>query len=74
MSFARLARMTGPALTLLGVALLPACSMRQVYDAGQAWQQQECSRIADLPERKRCMASLSYDDYQRQAAAAKGVK
>lgn len=45
-----------------------ACSSRQAYDSGQAWQRNECGRIPDTQERQRCMnsASTSYDTYQRQ--------
>lgn len=48
--------------------LTSACSSRQAYDSGQAWQRNECNRIADAQERQRCMnsASTSYDSYQRQ--------
>lgn len=48
--------------------LTSACSSRQAYDSGQAWQRNECGRIADTQERQRCMgsASTSYDSYQRQ--------
>ena len=39
--------------------LTSACTSRQAYDSGQAWQRNECQR---------CMgsASTSYDSYQRQ--------
>ncbi|QQB32341.1 hypothetical protein I6I07_16750 [Achromobacter deleyi] len=49
--------------------LTSACSSRQAYDSGQAWQRNECGRIADTQERQRCMgsaSSTSYDSYQRQ--------
>ena len=53
---------------------LAACSSEQLYGAGQAWKQQECSKIADAAERGHCMGSMSrsFDDYQRESAAAKG--
>lgn len=52
------------------------CSSQQLYGGGQAWQKNECQRIQDSQERKRCMesAALSYDEYQKQAAAAKAAK
>jgi hypothetical protein len=55
---------------------LHGCSSQQAYGAGQAWQRQECSRINDAQERNRCMASAStsYDDYKRQAEAARSGK
>ncbi len=53
---------------LATAALSSACSSRQAYGAGQGWQQNECSKVADMQERQRCMASAStsYDTYQRQ--------
>jgi hypothetical protein len=57
-------------------APMAGCSQRQIYQSVQGWQQQECWRIADAAERKRCLASTatSWDDYQRQRAAAQGPK
>jgi hypothetical protein len=62
--------------TLLAAANLLGCSAQQRYGAAQAWQFQECSKIQDAQERSRCMdnANLSYDEYKRQAEAAKTVK
>lgn len=53
---------------LTAAALSSACSSRQAYGSGQAWQQNECGKIPDMQERQRCMgsASTSYDAYQRQ--------
>jgi len=56
-------------LTLLGVCGLgAACSSQQTYATGQAWQQNECNKIIDTPDRERCLARArqSYDTYQRQ--------
>lgn len=55
------------------IATLQGCSSQQIYGAGQAWQRQECNKIADAQERGRCMASASssYEEYKRQAEAAK---
>ena len=52
------------------------CSSQQLYGGGQAWQKNECQRIQDSQERRRCMesAALSYEEYQKQAAAAKAAK
>jgi len=52
------------------------CSSQQLYGGGQAWQRNECQRIQDSQERKRCMdsAALSYEEYQKQAAAARAAK
>jgi hypothetical protein len=65
------------AATAMGFALFTAaCSSQQAYGAGQAWQRLECSKINDAQERSRCMASssTSYEEYKRQAEAAKSGK
>jgi hypothetical protein len=73
-------RSVARAPTLSSVALLTlalhGCSSQQVYGAGQAWQRQDCTRINDAQERNRCMAraSTSYEDYKRQAEAARSGK
>lgn len=56
--------------------LLSGCSWQQAYGAGQAWQHQECNKVMDAQERSRCMASAStsYEEYKRQAEAAKAGK
>ena len=58
---------------LAAAALLGGCSSQQLYGAGQAWQKQECNRIANVQERARCLASTrnSYEDYKRKSEAAK---
>jgi hypothetical protein len=64
------------AACLFGAVVLQACSSQQIYGAGQAWQHLECSKINDTQERNRCMASAStsYEEYRRQAEAAKGAR
>ena len=63
-------------ITLLASTALSGCSSQEVYGAGQAWQRQECSKIMDTQDRSRCMASASrsYDEFKREAEAAKGSK
>lgn len=65
-------RRVGAGLALLFVG----CSSQQLYSTGQAWQRNECQRIIDTQERSRCMQSTarSFDDYQKEVAAAKGTK
>ena len=59
--------------SLLPVSLLPACTAEQAYGTGQAWQQNQCSRIPDKAEADRCMsrANTSYDSYKRQTESEK---
>ena len=64
-------------LALLALAhTLTACSSQQLYGAGQAWQRNECFKIADQQERSRCLASssTSYEQYKREAKAASEPK
>lgn len=63
-------------LALAAAPLCVACSSQQAYGAGQAWQRNECYKINEPQERSRCLSSAntSYDDYKRQADAAKGTK
>lgn len=65
---------TTRACLLAGAALLAGgCSSQQLYSAGQTWQQNECRKLAP-PQQADCLKStaMSFDEYQRQAAAAKG--
>ena len=71
--------MKTPAATLLLAALaftFTACSSRQLYGVGQAWQRNECFMIADQQERSRCLSSssTSYEQYKREATAASEPK
>ena len=61
---------------LLAALALAGCSCPAAYNVGQAWQRNECYKINDAQERSRCLASThtSYEDYQREAEAAKNSK
>ena len=61
------------AVLLLPLAGLAACSAPQVWQTGQAWQQNQCQRVVDADERSRCLkdASGSYEDYRREAERVK---
>jgi hypothetical protein len=57
------------ALISLSLAIpLCACSYEQLYRTGQAWQTNECYKIADRQEQSRChsSASTSYEQYKRE--------
>lgn len=53
--------------TFLLALLLAGCSAEQAYNAGQAWQRNQCAGIPDKAEYDRCTANAggSYDAYQR---------
>jgi hypothetical protein len=57
-------------------SLLASCSSQDLYRVGQDWQKQECQKLRDLDERKRCeqSAAASYDRYKAEAEAAKAPK
>ena len=52
----------------LFVFSLPACTTERAYDTAQAYQRNQCGRIADKAEFDRCMsgANTPYDAYKRQ--------
>jgi hypothetical protein len=60
-----------PVAVLTLLACLMGCSSQQAYNSAQAWQRNECRRLP-VPEQQRCLASnaMSFEEYQRQAAAA----
>lgn len=45
------------------------CTTQQLYNTGQAWQRNECSKIMDQQERVRCLSSTSasYEAYKKQS-------
>lgn len=55
-------------VTVLAAIVGTGCSPHMAYESGQAWQRQECNKLADLAERQRCIdkANAPYDHYQRQ--------
>jgi hypothetical protein len=55
------------------VAALGGCSSQELYSTGQGWQRNECRKLPDVQERERCLASTSrsFEDYQRESAAAR---
>jgi hypothetical protein len=66
-------------LILIALAItlyLFGCSSKQLYNAGQAWQRNHCSKITDAQERNRCMenTNTSYEAYKRQTEEVKSAK
>jgi hypothetical protein len=61
------------ALSILGLALLAACSHEQLYNVGQGWQRAECQKLQDAAERSRCEKSTatSYERYRTESEAAR---
>ena len=58
------------------VTALAGCSSRQAYGVGQAWQRNECFKIADQQERSRCLASAatSFEQYKKETEAVAGKR
>jgi hypothetical protein len=55
-------------LTLLSAAmLLSACTTEQLYQTGQGYQRNQCSRLPDKADYDRCMREreISYDSYRQ---------
>lgn len=52
--------------------LLAGCASQQWYGGALAWQKNECIKLPDMSERKRCMDSIqtSYDAYRAQRNVA----
>jgi hypothetical protein len=59
-------------LFALSMAALTGCSSKQLYQTGQAWQENQCFRIDDIQVRNRCLsnASISYEQYKRDSESA----
>ena len=51
---------------------LSACTTQQWYGGTLAWQKNECIKLPDQAERKRCMESTqaSYESYRAEADKA----
>lgn len=57
------------AVTALTFAIA-GCAASLVYDSGRSWKQQECYKIPDRNEQRRCLQStaMSYEEYRRTLA------
>ncbi|MCW5632216.1 MAG: hypothetical protein KIT17_02680 [Rubrivivax sp.] len=53
-------------------AVAAGCASPQLYAAGQQWQRNECRKLPPA-EQDRCLKStaMSFEEYQREAAAAR---
>lgn len=62
--------------TLAATLVLGGCTPQALWRTGQQWQKQECARLKDLEERKRCerSAATSYEQFQAESAAASAKK
>ena len=60
-------------LVLTQAAALCACTTQDLYLTGQQWQKQECVKLKDADERRRCEKSsaVSFERYQAEAEATK---
>jgi hypothetical protein len=57
---------------LAALGILAACSSQQLYTTSQEWQRQECRKLGDAAEQKRCLerASMPYDRYEKERGKA----
>ncbi len=63
------------AVRVVAAVLAAGCTASQLYTAGQQWQRTECRRLPPS-EQERCLQStaMSFEEYQRQAAAARAAR
>lgn len=61
---------------VFAAAFLAVCCASCTYATGQAWQRNECGRIADANEYQRCLerARGGEDEYRRDAERARGAR
>ncbi len=52
--------------------LLAGCTSQELWRTGQQWKKQECARLKDLDERKRCEKSTatSYEQFKAESQTA----
>jgi hypothetical protein len=60
------------AAAAVAMLALAGCTSQELWRSGQQWQKQECSRLKDIEERKRCerSAATSYEQYKAETGAA----
>ena len=59
-------------ITLAILIVNVGCTTEQIYAGGQAWQREQCRKIADEDGNKDCMTKTNrrYDDYQYETDKA----
>ena len=70
--FLRLGPFTYVAIVVTSV--LFGCSAEQIYDTGQAWQQNQCNqKMVNESDRERCLSktNMPYEDYKQQTEGKK---
>lgn len=61
---------TAALVLALVTASLAGCAASLVYDTSRSWKQQQCYKIPEQNERKRCLQStaMTYEEYRRTVA------
>ena len=61
---------------LIAFLLLAACSSHQLYETGQNYQRQQCYKLPDPQDMKRCLDVLDrpYEAYERETDELKTLK
>lgn len=59
--------------SLLLAFTIAGCTAQQGYQSTQGWQRNQCNQMVDQRDREHCLSksTMSYEDYQREAAKAK---
>ncbi len=57
----------------LATVVMTGCTTQQAYITGQEWQRNQCNRIIDDLEQRRCIENLNmpYEGYKRQTEGLK---
>jgi hypothetical protein len=60
-------------INCMATTAMSACTTEQIYNSGQAWQQNQCGRYQNKADYDRCMSSAApnYDTYKREVESSK---
>ena len=60
-------------MAFIAATSMTACTTEQIYNSGQAWQQNQCGRYQNKADYDRCMSSAApnYDTYKREVESSK---